>query len=172
MSDRSSVRWSFVRHSEKGGSTWLWQRFGLDGLVDKTSEPHATYGRAMMAALQNSFRPDQDDYSVDLPSGRMHFPPGRIPEFLPTSGTTDEPPAPEPVAPEPPNTRGLSPIAWTLLEYLHRAEHGGPPPPREFLFQNSYDELVFFGLATHKSDRMTITNKGEGVLRDRFKSEA
>lgn len=167
MSDRSFVRWSFVRHSEKSGSTWLWQRFDPDGLVEKTSEPHVTYGKAMMAALQNGFRPDQDDYSVDLPTGRMHFPPGRIPEFAPTSETIDETPSPEP-----PHTRGLSPIARTLLGYLLRSAHGGPPPPREFLFQNSYDELVFFGLATHASKRMKITEKGETFLLDRHKSES
>jgi hypothetical protein len=166
MSNGNSVRWSFVRHSEKDGTTWLWQRFGPNGLVEKTSEPHVTYGKAMTAALQNGFRPDRDDYSVDIPAGRMHFPPGRIPEFSPTSETIEAPPAPEPR-----HSRGLSPLAFTLLQYLHQAAHGGPPAPRESLFQYSYDELVFFGLAMHESRRMKITDKGEGILRDRHLSK-
>ena len=37
MSDRSSVRWSFVRHYDDGETTWLWQRFVPDGRVEKTS---------------------------------------------------------------------------------------------------------------------------------------
>ena len=63
---------------------WLWQRFGPAGCVEATSELHKSYGKALMAALQKGFRPDQDDYSLDLPYGRMHFPPGRVPQF--TSG--------------------------------------------------------------------------------------
>ena len=81
MPNRISFRWSFVRRLDKGETTWLWQRFGPDGRVETTSAPHATYGKVLMAALQNGFRPSVDDYSVDLPHGRMHFPPGRAPEF-------------------------------------------------------------------------------------------
>jgi hypothetical protein len=81
MSDRISLRWSFVRHLDKGEATWLWQRFGPDGRIEKTSQSYATYGKVLMAALENGFRPGLDDYSVDLPHGRMHFPQGRAPEF-------------------------------------------------------------------------------------------
>lgn len=75
------VRWSFVRHRGNGVTTWLWQQFGPDGRLQKTSEEHSTYGKAMVNALAHGFRPSEDDYSVDLPHGRMHFPPGRDPQF-------------------------------------------------------------------------------------------
>jgi hypothetical protein len=85
MANGSTIRWRFVRHVDNGTTAWTWQRFGPDGRVEKTSEPQATYGKALVAALQNGFRPDQDDYTLDLPYGRMHFPPGGPPEFCPGS---------------------------------------------------------------------------------------
>src|SRR5262245_17419390 len=81
----SSGRWSFIRHrSADGSTTWLWQRFGRDGKLQHTSGEHPTYGLALRNALDQGFVPTADDYSVDLPAGRLHFPPGRDPEF--TSG--------------------------------------------------------------------------------------
>src|SRR5262249_5555229 len=75
-------RWSFVRHHNAGRrNTWLWQRFAPDGRVEKTSAEFETYGKALVDALNEGFRPNAVDYSVDLPHGRMHFPPGRDPEF-------------------------------------------------------------------------------------------
>jgi hypothetical protein len=98
----------------------------------------------------------------------MHFPPGRIPEFSPdplplesTSGATDEPPF----------AKGLSPNAWELLEFLHRAAHGGPPPPALDGFQQGYNELVALRLAMRAAERMKITDKGEAALRDRYLSK-
>jgi hypothetical protein len=81
MSNGSFHRWSFVHRSDNGATAWVWQRFGPDGRLEKTSEPHATYGKAQMAALQDGFRPDQDEYILELPYGRMHFAPGRRPEY-------------------------------------------------------------------------------------------
>lgn len=150
MSSGSSVRWKFVRHSESGATTWLWQRFGPDGRVEKTSEPHATYGKALMAALQSGFRPDQDDYSLDLPYGRMYFPPGRLPEFV-----SDRQGGP-------PFIPTISWKAWALLGFLHRADHGNPttpPGPKE-----TYSELHTWGLV----EGTAITEKGEAALRDRY----
>ena len=165
MSNGSFVRWSFVRHSKTDATTWLWQRFGSDGRVEKTSEPHASYGKALMAALQNGFRPDQDDYSLDLPYGRMHFPPGRVPEFspdpLPLESTSD-------AIDEPPFAKGLSPSAWELLELLHRAAHGGPTPPAPDGFQKGYNELLALRLAMRAAECIKITDKGEAALHDRY----
>jgi hypothetical protein len=163
MSNRSSVCWSFDRHTDNVETTWLWQRFGPGGRVEKTSEPHATYGMAMWAAIQNGFRPDRDDYSLDLPSGRMHFPPGRNPEFV-----SSRLPSPEA---RPPYAKALSPIAWALLGFLHRADHGGPSPPALKGLQNGYNELLALNLATHAAKRMKITNEGEAALRDRYLSD-
>jgi hypothetical protein len=56
----------------------------------------------------------------------------------------------------------LSPEALALLRFLHRAEHGGPPPPRGF--QKGYKELLVFNLASNGSDRIRITDKGEACL--------
>lgn len=165
MSNGSSVRWSFIRHFDKVTTTWLWQRFGPDGRVEKTSEPLATYGKALMSALQNGFRPDQDDYSVDLPSGRMHFPPGRTPEFSPEPLQLERPSSG--ITHEPPYAKGLSAKAWALLELLHRAALGGPLPPALDGFQKGYSELLALKLAMRSAERMKITDKGEAALRDR-----
>ena len=86
---------------DQGSVTWLWQRFGSDGRIEKTSEPQETYGKALLSALQQGFQPGVDDYSLDLPSGRMHFPPGRKPEFVAPS-EIGEPTKEEPATKRPP----------------------------------------------------------------------
>jgi hypothetical protein len=81
VTDSSPARWAFVRHRTDNGASWVWQSFGPDGRLLRTSEAFITYGKAMVDALNNGFKPASDDYSVDLPHGRMHFPPGRDPEY-------------------------------------------------------------------------------------------
>lgn len=103
---KSSGRWSFVRHLANGKYTWLWQRFSADTRVEKTSEPHPTYGKVLMSALGNGFRPGLDDYSMDLPSGRMHFPPGRRPQFVSDNQPTTKRPRTKGSASERPMKEG------------------------------------------------------------------
>jgi hypothetical protein len=167
MANGSSIRWRFVRHADNGTTAWTWQRFGPDGWVERTSEPYATYGKALMAALQTGFRPDQDDYSMDLPYGRLHFPPGGPPEICNGSLPLEE--RASRTIGEQPYAKGLSPKAWALLEVLHRAAHGGPPPPPALKgLQKSYEELLALGLVMRSAERMKITDKGEAALRDRY----
>jgi len=92
MLSGSARRWNFVRYSDNSSTSWVWQRFGADGL-EKTSEPYASYGKALMAALQNGFRPDYDTYSIDLPHGRMDFLPGSPPEFAAARPVSGQPSA-------------------------------------------------------------------------------
>src|SRR5262245_11131375 len=82
MGDKDQGRWSFIRHRRSDETaTWLWQRFGRDGKLQRTSAEFSSYGAALRNALEQGFLPTADDYSVDLPAGRLHFPPGRDPEF-------------------------------------------------------------------------------------------
>lgn len=60
----------------------------------------------------------------------------------------------------------LSSEALALLGFLHRAEHGGPPPPRGF--EKGYNELLALNLARDDSDRIRITDKGEARLSARY----
>src|SRR4030095_2419777 len=144
MANGSAIRWRFVRHVDNGTTAWAWQCFAPDGRVERTSEPHATYGKALMGALQNGFRPDQDDYSVDLPYGRLHFPPGGPPEFCNGSLPLEE--RASRTIGEQPYAKGLSPKAWALLEVLHRAAHGGaPPPPTLKRFYKKHAEPLCIG---------------------------
>ncbi|HKA42968.1 MAG TPA: hypothetical protein VKF40_13355 [Burkholderiales bacterium] len=100
MPERTSIRWSFVRHADGG---WLWQLFGPDGRLEKTSAQHSTYGKALLDALARGFKPSDHDYSIDLPHGRLHYPPGRDPEFVslhprpvrPSLDSSAEPDSPE-----------------------------------------------------------------------------
>lgn len=64
------------------------------------------------------------------------------------------------VAPE------ISPAAVALLGVLHRAKHGGPPPPGGM--DTEYNELLTFGLATFIGNRPFITIDGERALREHF----
>jgi len=82
-------RWAFVRHGTGNSSKWLWQRFGPDGRLEKTSDRFGSYGQALRDALNCGFRPDADDYSADLLHGRIHYPPGRDPEFVESSNGAD-----------------------------------------------------------------------------------
>src|SRR5262245_33567961 len=74
-------RWRFIRHHEGGARNWIWQRFGPDGRLEKTSDPHAKYGTAMLDAIRHGFRPKEHLSSIDLKLGSMHFPPGRCPVY-------------------------------------------------------------------------------------------
>jgi hypothetical protein len=74
-------RWRFTIHHQSRGRTWLWQRFAADGRLEKTSEPHSTYGKAVLDAMNQGFNPKEDASSVDLAHGAMHFPPGRQPYY-------------------------------------------------------------------------------------------
>ncbi len=92
-------RWSFIRHHDIDDSvTWLWQRFGPDGRLQKTSQPQPNYGKALVDALGHGFRPSEHDYSVDLPHGKLHFPPGRNPVF---STRISQPKPPDVLLPQP-----------------------------------------------------------------------
>ena len=74
-------RWRFTIHHQSRGRTWLWQRFAADGRLEKTSEPHPSYGKAVLDAMNHGFKPKDDASSVDLTHGVMHFPPGRQPYY-------------------------------------------------------------------------------------------
>jgi len=56
--------------------------------------------------------------------------------------------------------------ALALLGFLHRADHGGPPPPQGF--QKGYSELLALELAIREAGGVKITDKGESALRDRY----
>ena len=73
--------WRFVRHHDGTERRWLWQLFGPDGTLTRTSQVHESYGKALADALGHGFKPTKERYSIDLPHGRVHFPPGRDPEF-------------------------------------------------------------------------------------------
>ena len=60
----------------------------------------------------------------------------------------------------------LSREALALLGFLHRADHGGPPPPQGF--QKGYNELLVLEMAIREAGRVKITDKGEAALRDRY----
>jgi hypothetical protein len=60
----------------------------------------------------------------------------------------------------------LSPEGLALLGFLHRADHGGPEAPQGF--QKGYNELLALKLASLQANRVKITDKGEGTLRDRY----
>src|SRR4030095_6810590 len=85
------------------------KQFGPDGRLEKTSQQHSVYGKALIDALRHGFSPSADDYSVDLPHGRLHYPPGRDPEY--TSGLS------------PPKRRRRT--AWTELERLDSRDRNG-----------------------------------------------
>jgi hypothetical protein len=61
--------------------SWIWQTLSPDGRLIETSAQHATYGRALHDATEYGFNPAGDDYSVDLPHGRIDFAKGRKPKF-------------------------------------------------------------------------------------------
>lgn len=61
----------------------------------------------------------------------------------------------------------LSREALALLGFLHRADHGGPPPPQGF--EKGYAELFSLGLASRQSGQIKITDRGEAALRDCYR---
>lgn len=63
----------------------------------------------------------------------------------------------------------MSPEALALLGFLHRTEHGGPPPARGF--EKAYNELLALNLAKNDTDRIKITDKGDALLRERYFSD-
>jgi hypothetical protein len=63
----------------------------------------------------------------------------------------------------------LSREALALLGFLHRADHGGPPPPQGF--QKGYNELLALEMAIREADRVKITDKGEAAFRDRYRRD-
>lgn len=73
--------WRFVRHYDGVERHWLWQLFEPDGRCARTSAMYESYGTALADAIGQGFRPTEERYSIDLPHGRIHFPPGRDPEF-------------------------------------------------------------------------------------------
>ena len=60
----------------------------------------------------------------------------------------------------------LSQEALALLGFLHRADHGGPPPPQGL--HKGYNELLALKMAIREAGRIKITEKGESALRDRY----
>ena len=67
----------------------MWQRFAADGRLEKTSQSHPSYGKAVLDAITHGFSPKDDASSVDLAHGAMHFPPGRKPYYDDGSGRID-----------------------------------------------------------------------------------
>jgi hypothetical protein len=63
----------------------------------------------------------------------------------------------------------LSREALALLGFLHRADHGGPPPPQGF--QKGYNELLALEMAIREAGRVKITDKGEAALRARYRRD-
>jgi hypothetical protein len=83
-SDKPSLRrtWRFTPRQDGNTNRWLWQLFTANGRLLRRSPEHDTYLAALTDALQKGFKPNIHDYSVDLPHGRVHFPPGQEPEYL------------------------------------------------------------------------------------------
>ena len=73
-----------MRRQDADGEGWVWQRYGPGGHLEETSKSHATYGKALRDAIGSGFEPAACYYSVDLPHGRVCFPPGLDPEFSPS----------------------------------------------------------------------------------------
>lgn len=63
-------------------------------------------------------------------------------------------------------TPKLSDEAWELLSALHRAAHGGPPPPSGWVV--TYNELHSHGLVVFVGTRRQITAAGERALKEHF----
>jgi len=78
-----AARWHFVMHRDSKGAAWTWRRVHVDGSIERTSEPHTDYGRAVNDAVRNGFQPDRDSWVLVAGEACTHFGPGQKPATIP-----------------------------------------------------------------------------------------
>ena len=77
------MHWQFVLHPS---GSWTWRRVASDGSIEHISSLHDDYGRAVTAAVENGFRPEIHQWTVQTDRSITQYAPGRTPIKLDLQG--------------------------------------------------------------------------------------
>jgi hypothetical protein len=69
------VQWQFIAHHDGVRESWSWRRLVIDGAVEATSERHTDFGKAVLDAVTNGFKPRTQGYVVISREWVTHYQP-------------------------------------------------------------------------------------------------
>jgi DNA-binding MarR family transcriptional regulator len=75
--DCSITRWEFIRDREN--DSWTWRAIRMNDSIDRTSEPHAAFGNAVIDAMRHGFGAQSMHWVIAERDWCTHFEPGKPP---------------------------------------------------------------------------------------------
>ena len=72
-----ALHWQFIR--DRVHDSWSWRSVRADGSIERTSAPHAEFGKAVSDAVRNGFNPAGQHWLIADREWCTHFEPGSDP---------------------------------------------------------------------------------------------
>jgi hypothetical protein len=71
----SRIHWQFVAHDNGLKESWVWRCIAIDGGIERMSEAHPDFGKAVLDATQHGFSPRTQAYVVIAKGWVTHYHP-------------------------------------------------------------------------------------------------